>query len=79
MIRGRIESTCTGFADESGNTNPEMSKQTFTTSFIDEQETTTVVVVVDYESVEDLQKVIEMGMEQGITMAQDQLEDLLAD
>lgn len=67
------------FADESGNTNPDMPKQTFTTSFIDEQETTTVVVVVDYESVEDLQKVIEMGMEQGVTMAQDQLEDLLAD
>tara|TARA_R110000782_G_scaffold52830_7_gene112826 strand:- start:1079 stop:1564 length:486 start_codon:yes stop_codon:yes gene_type:complete len=66
------------FADDAGNTDPNMPKQTFTTSFIDEDETTTVVVAVDYESVEDLQKVIEMGMEQGITMAQDQLEAMLA-
>ena len=67
------------FADSKGATNPDLPKQTFTTSFADEGATTQVVVVVDYESVEDLQKVIEMGMEQGVTMAQDQLEALLAE
>lgn len=66
------------FADASGQANPDLPKQTFTTTFIDEGKTTRVIVVVDYESVEDLQKVIEMGMEQGVTMAQDQLEELLA-
>jgi uncharacterized protein YndB with AHSA1/START domain len=65
------------FADASGAANPDLPTQTFTTSFIDEGATTQVIVVVDYESVEDLQRVIEMGIEQGVTMAQDQLEELL--
>ncbi|MDX1405001.1 MAG: SRPBCC domain-containing protein [Woeseiaceae bacterium] len=65
------------FADESGDANPELPKQTFKTQFIDEGQSTRVIVVVDYDTVDDLQKVIEMGMEQGITMAHDQLEDLL--
>lgn len=67
------------FADASGNANPDLPTQTFTTSFIDEDATTRVVVVVDYESVEDLRKVIDMGMEEGVTVAQNQLEDLLPD
>lgn len=67
------------FADENGAANPELPTQTFTTSFIDEGATTRVIVVVDYDSVEDLQTVVEMGMEEGVTMAQDQLEALLAD
>jgi len=67
------------FADESGNPVPGMPRQTFTTSFSGHDDKTDVVVVVDYESVEDLQKVIEMGMEQGVTMAQDQLAELLRD
>ncbi len=66
------------FADASGDAVPDMPKQTFVTSFIDEGKKTKVIVVVDYESVEDMQKVIEMGMEEGLTMAQDQLEELLA-
>ena len=65
------------FADATGATNPDLPQQTFTTSFVDEGATTQVIVVVDYESVADLQKVIEMGIEQGITMAQDQLEEML--
>lgn len=65
------------FADASGDALPDMPKQTFVTSFIDEGKSTKVIVVVDYESVEDLQKVIEMGMEEGLSMAQDQLEELL--
>lgn len=67
------------FCDASGTANPDLPRQTFTTTFDDEGDTTRVIVIVDYESVEDLQKVIQMGMEQGVTMAQDQLEELLAE
>lgn len=66
------------FADAEGNADPQLPKQTFDTTFLDEGAATRVVVVVDYESVEDLQKVIDMGIEQGVTMAQDQLEEILS-
>jgi uncharacterized protein YndB with AHSA1/START domain len=66
------------FADESGATNAEMPQQQFDTVFSEEGETTLVTVVSRYPSVEDLKKVIEMGIEQGVTMAQDQLAELLA-
>ena len=36
------------FCDASGAANPDLPKQTFTTSFVDEGETTRVIVVVDY-------------------------------
>jgi uncharacterized protein YndB with AHSA1/START domain len=65
------------FADATGKAIADMPQQTFVTTFTDEGSTTEVVVVVEYDSVEDLQKVVEMGMEEGITMGQDQLEELL--
>lgn len=67
------------FADESGETNTDMPQQPMNTTFTGEGDSTLVVVVVEYASVEDLKTVIEMGIEQGITMAQDQLEALLAE
>ena len=65
------------FADAAGETLAGMPQQTFVTTFRDEGAITEVVVVVEYDSVEDLEKVVEMGMEEGLTMAQDQLEELL--
>jgi uncharacterized protein YndB with AHSA1/START domain len=67
------------FADAAGAASPDLPKQTFKTSFIDEGATTLVIVVVDYTSSEDMQKVIDMGIEQGITQAQDQLEGIVGD
>lgn len=67
------------FADESGNAIPDMPTQTFKTTFTGSGDATEVTVIVNYEKAEDLQKVIEMGIEQGITMAQDQLEEMLRD
>jgi uncharacterized protein YndB with AHSA1/START domain len=66
------------FTDANGEINLEMPKQKFTTTFTAEANATRVIVVADYERVEDLETVIEMGIEQGITLAQDQLAALLA-
>jgi uncharacterized protein YndB with AHSA1/START domain len=66
------------FTDAEGETNPDMPRQSFTTTLTDEGATTLVVVVANYPSLDDLKAVIEMGVEQGLTMAQDQLEALLA-
>jgi PhnB protein len=65
------------FCDENGIADDSLPRQEFVTTFVDEGKTTQVVVVASYDSVEDLRKVIEMGIEEGITRAQDQLEQLL--
>jgi len=66
------------FTDAAGATNTGLPQQRFDTTFSDEGDSTRVVVVVHYASVEDLQTVVEMGIEQGVTMAQDQLAALLS-
>lgn len=65
------------FADASGATDESLPQQRFETTFTSEGEATRVEVVVHYASREDLEKIIAMGMQEGLTTAQDQLEDLL--
>ena len=65
------------FADESGAANDAMPRQRLTLRFTDAGDATDVVEVVRYRNAEDLQKVIEMGIEEGLTAAQNQLEELL--
>lgn len=66
------------FTDESGTPIESLPRQTFeTTLHEDGPGRTRVVTVVDYASLEDLEKILEMGMQEGLTMAQDQLEALL--
>jgi PhnB protein len=67
------------FADESGATDDSLPEQTFETTLIDEDGGTKVVIVVTYGSLEDLDKILAMGMQEGLAMAQDQLEALLAE
>lgn len=66
------------FADESGATDASLPQQTFETTLSEEAGRTKVVIVVTYSSLEDLEKVLAMGMQEGLAMAQDQLEALLA-
>jgi uncharacterized protein YndB with AHSA1/START domain len=65
------------FADESGTAVEDLPTQTFETTLAEEGDTTTVVIVVQYKSLEDLERIIAMGMQEGLTMAQDQLALLL--
>ena len=69
--------TLDGFTDESGVINPDMPRAKLNVSFVDQGERTLVTTVVNYGSAEDLQKVIAMGMEQGMTSTMERLDELL--
>lgn len=67
------------FTDAQGTPVDSLPKQIFETTLYDDAPgQTRAVTVVDYASLEDLEKILEMGMAEGLTMAHDQLEALLA-
>lgn len=65
------------FADEHGVANQSLPRQDMTLTLLADGETTKVVTVVQYASLADMNRIIEMGMREGTSMAQDQLEALL--
>ena len=66
------------FVDEAGNKNPDLPSMHILTTLQEQGNATKVIVVNTFASLDDLQKIIEMGAEQGFAMAQDQLEEILA-
>jgi uncharacterized protein YndB with AHSA1/START domain len=66
------------FADEQGNDIPNMPIGINTYRFEENNGVTTVTSVTKYETIEEVEKVLAMGMEQGITETLDRLEELLA-
>lgn len=67
------------FVDEAGNKTPDMPATTHILTTLEAQgDSTKVIVLNTFASLDDLQKIIEMGVEQGFAMAQDQLEEILA-
>lgn len=65
------------FADEKGNPNESLPRQVMDITFVEQGDQTKVVAVVKYANLEDLNKILEMGMQEGLSMAHDQLEALL--
>src|SRR5450830_183224 len=70
-------STLDGFTDENGIVNPDMPRSRWDVSFTDLKEHTLVTTVVHYNSPEDVQKVIDMGMIEGMTSTLERLDELL--
>ncbi|MBK8565234.1 MAG: SRPBCC domain-containing protein [Saprospiraceae bacterium] len=68
-----------GFCDAEGNLNPELPRAEWRSTFDELSESTLVQTVVVYQSLADLETVVQMGMKEGLTMALDQLEALLND
>ncbi|AKJ67118.1 ATPase [Pandoraea thiooxydans] len=66
-----------GFCDESGIVNPEMPRARWEVTFTDANAHTLVTTVVKYRSPDDVQKVIEMGMEEGMASTLERLDELL--
>jgi uncharacterized protein YndB with AHSA1/START domain len=66
-----------GFSDESGAVNPDMPRSKWDVAFTDQVDRTLVTTVVHYASAEDLQKVIAMGMKEGLTSTLERLDELL--
>ena len=66
-----------GFSDESGALNTELPRSTWDVTFTDAAGRTLVQTIVTYKSSDDLQKVIDMGMKEGLTSTLERLDELL--
>ena len=67
-----------GFSDADGVPDPNMPKNTTRVSFEETGGGTRLVFRSEYDSEEDLNKVLSMGMEEGFTLAISQIPDVLA-
>ncbi len=66
-----------GFSDEAGVVNPDMPRARWDVAFTDAKERTLVTTVVVYSSAEDVQKVIDMGLKEGMASTLERLDELL--
>ncbi len=66
------------FCDEEGNVNLEFPRSFWTNKFITEEASTMVEIQIKYDSLEDLEKIIQLGFKEGFTMALGNLDELLA-
>jgi len=66
-----------GFTDETGELNPELPQSDLDVSFNELDDHTLVETVVTYASLEGLEKVIEMGMQEGLTSTLERLDEIL--
>lgn len=66
-----------GFADEDGAPNPDLPRSDWDVTFTDKADHTVVQTIVTYKSLEDLETVVQMGMEEGMTATLNRLDELL--
>jgi uncharacterized protein YndB with AHSA1/START domain len=66
-----------GFCDEAGTVNPGLPRARWKVTFTDDRERTLVTTIVSYNSPEDLKKVIDMGMQEGLASTLERLDELL--
>jgi uncharacterized protein YndB with AHSA1/START domain len=67
------------FTDSQGTINKEFPVAKFNNQFIKESDQTKVVIISEYASEEHLKQVIEMGMKEGLSMAFENLDEVLLD
>ena len=66
------------FCDEKGNINTEFPRMNWKVAFNKEEDGTKVNVEISFASVEDQEKIIEMGFKEGFAAAHNNLDELLA-
>lgn len=67
------------FCDENGKENTVKPISYWTTVFAENNGVTTVNVTLKHDSLADLEKLVEMGFKEGLTMAFENLDELLSD
>lgn len=67
------------FTDEAGTTNPAFPVMHWTVQFSGAGDTTHVNIEINFDSEADLQTIVQMGFKEGFTMAQGNLDELLAE
>ncbi|MEQ8475275.1 SRPBCC domain-containing protein [Fulvivirga sp.] len=66
------------FCDLEGNISDAMPRSAWSTKFTNQGETTLVNVSIKHDTLEDLEKIIEMGFKEGFTMAMGNLDELFS-
>lgn len=66
------------FCDEKGNINTEFPRMNWIVEFAKTEGGTKVEMEIAFSSVEDLNKIVEMGFQEGFAMAHNNLDELLA-
>jgi uncharacterized glyoxalase superfamily protein PhnB/uncharacterized protein YndB with AHSA1/START domain len=66
------------FCDENGKVNDKFPRSEWENRFTEEGETTTVHIRITYQSLTDLEKIIEMGFKEGFTMGLENLDHWLS-
>lgn len=66
------------FCDDKGEINPELPRAEWNVTFTDLGENALVETVVTYNSLADLETVIQMGMEEGMTSTLEKLDEIFA-
>ncbi len=65
------------FCDENGIVNPEFPRSLWNTSFVVKGNSTFVNIVIEYSSLSDLEKVIQLGFKEGFSMAISNLDEYI--
>lgn len=65
------------FSDAEGNINKELPGSLWEQTFTDKGDVTLVTALISYESLEQLEAIIQMGFKEGFTMAMEGLDELL--
>lgn len=77
-IEDKESYTCLdAFCDEEGNISVDFPRSQWNNHFNENGDHTTVNITIQYSSLNDLEKVIEMGFREGFTMGLNQLDELL--
>jgi len=66
-----------GFCDENGTLNPQLPRADWAVAFSELGANAMVETIVTYRSLSDLETVIQMGMQEGLTSTLERLDDLL--
>ena len=77
IVEGKSFEGYDGFCDEKGVLNLPMPQTLWKVSFTEAEGKTQVIAELTYGTQSDLEKIIEMGFEQGFAMAHDNLDELL--
>jgi uncharacterized protein YndB with AHSA1/START domain len=67
-----------GFCDDKGELSKDLPRSKWNVTFSDRGEHTLVETIVTYNSLEDLEKIMAMGMKEGLTMTLESLDELIA-
>lgn len=65
------------FCDEQGTINQEFPRSNWTNTFHGNGDTTTVSILIEYKTLADLEKIIELGFKEGFCMAMDNLDQYI--